>query len=43
MGVSKVGGTDGLKRHEANDRLAPSLIKPDGQFSRIRLSEDSST
>jgi hypothetical protein len=28
-----------LKRHKANDRLAPPLIKPDGRFSRIRLSE----
>ena len=28
-----------MKRHEANDRLAPPLIKPDGRFSRIRLSE----
>ena len=27
----------------ANDRLAPPLIKPDGRFSRIRLSEGSST
>jgi hypothetical protein len=32
-----------LKRHEANDRLAPPLIKPDERFSRIRLSEGAST
>ena len=40
---SRVGGADGLKRHKANDRLAPPLIKPDGRFSRIRLSEGAST
>ena len=28
-----------VERPEANDRLAPPLIKPDGRFSRIRLSE----
>src|SRR5664279_2319511 len=37
--LSRVGGADGLKRHEAKDRHAPPLIKPDGRFSRIRLSE----
>ena len=41
--VSRVGGADGLKRHKANDRLAPPLIKPDERFSRIRLSEGAST
>ena len=42
-GLSRVGGADGLKRHKANDRLAPPLLKPDGRFSRLRLSEGSST
>ena len=37
FGLRRVGGADGLKRHKANDRLAPPLIKPDGRFSRIRL------
>ena len=32
-----------MKRHEANDRLTPPLIKPDRRFSRIRLSEGAST
>ena len=32
-----------MKRHEANDRHTPPLIKPDGRFSRIRLSEGAST
>ena len=32
-----------MKRHKANDRLAPPLIKPDERFSRIRLSEGAST
>ena len=32
-----------MKRHKANDRLAPPLIKPDGRFSRIRLSEGASS
>jgi len=32
-----------LKRHAANDRHAPPLIKPDERFSRIRLSEGAST
>ena len=39
----RVGGADGLKRPKANDRLTPPLIKPDGRFSRIRLSEGAST
>jgi hypothetical protein len=28
-----------VERRKANDRLTPPLIKPDGQFSRIRLSK----
>ena len=41
--LSRVGGADGLRGTWANDRLAPPLIKPDGRFSRIRLSEGAST
>ena len=37
--LNSVAGADGLKRHKANDRLAPPLLKPDARFSRIRLSE----
>ena len=39
VNLSRVGGTDGMKRHEADDRLAPPLIKPDGRFSHLRLAE----